>query len=205
MLVLKSLWRRASALLAIGLLAAFSLPLAAQTWPSHPIKLIVTQSPGGVTDVIARLVAQQLGEALGQPVVVENKPGAGGIVGTDIAAKAAPDGYTLLMLLDINTIFPSTTLKLNHDPASSFAPITLLGRGSHVLVVHPSVPVNNLRELIAYVRSHPGECLSSMFSRIRSAGGVIYRCWAASTSPLRPTWSRSSSIWQVWCGLSSRI
>lgn len=162
MLVLKSLWRRASALLAIGLLAAFSLPLAAQTWPSHPIKLIVTQSPGGVTDVIARLVAQQLGEALGQPVVVENKPGAGGIVGTDIAAKAAPDGYTLLMLLDINTIFPSTTLKLNHDPASSFAPITLLGRGSHVLVVHPSVPVNNLRELIAYVRSHPGELSAAL-------------------------------------------
>jgi tripartite-type tricarboxylate transporter receptor subunit TctC len=108
-----------------------------------------------VTDVVARLAAQHLGDALGQPVVVDNKPGAGGILGTDIVAKAPPDGYTLLMFVDANTIFPSTSKVLNHDPATSFTPISLLGRGSHVLVAHPSVAANNLRELVSVVRQNP--------------------------------------------------
>ncbi|MCX7233127.1 MAG: tripartite tricarboxylate transporter substrate-binding protein, partial [Burkholderiales bacterium] len=108
-----------------------------------------------MTDVVARLAAQHLGDALGQPVVVDNKPGAGGILGTDIVAKAPPDGYTLLMFVDANTIFPSTSKVLNHDPATSFTPISLLGRGSHVLVVHPSVAANNLRELVSVVRQNP--------------------------------------------------
>ncbi|NCV02398.1 MAG: tripartite tricarboxylate transporter substrate binding protein, partial [Proteobacteria bacterium] len=82
---------------------------AAQNWPNRPIRLVVPNAPGGVTDVVARLVGQSLGEALGQPVVVDNKPGAGGILGTEIVAKAPPDGYTLLMFNDANTIFPSTT------------------------------------------------------------------------------------------------
>jgi len=154
--------RRSYSALLVGLLAAACLPLAAQDYPNRPIKLIVPHSPGGATDAVARMVAQPLGEALGQSIVVENKPGAGGILGTDIAAKAAPDGYTLLMLVDANTIYPSTTLKLNHDPASSFAPISLVGRGSHVLVLHPSVPANNLQELIAYIRAHPGELSAAL-------------------------------------------
>jgi tripartite-type tricarboxylate transporter receptor subunit TctC len=162
MLVAHHLWRRASALIVVWLVALASFPLGAQTWPDRPIKLIVTQSPGGATDLVARLVAKPLGEALGQSILVENKPGAGGIIGTDIAAKAAPDGYTLLMLLDVNTIYPSTSLKLNHDPASSFAPISLIGRGSHVLVLHPSVPANNLQELVAYIRAHPGELSAAL-------------------------------------------
>ena len=128
---------------------------AAQNWPNRPIRLVVPNAPGGVTDVVARLVGQSLGEALGQPVVVDNKPGAGGILGTEIVAKAPPDGYTLLMFNDANTIFPSTTKVLNHDPAASFTPISLLGRGSHVLVVHPSVAANNLRELVSVVRQNP--------------------------------------------------
>ncbi|MCX7232486.1 MAG: tripartite tricarboxylate transporter substrate binding protein, partial [Burkholderiales bacterium] len=128
---------------------------AAQNWPNRPIRLVVPNAPGGVTDVVARLVGQSLGEALGQPVVVDNKPGAGGILGTDIVAKAQPDGYTLLMFNDANTIFPSTTKVLNHDPAASFTPISLLGRGSHVLVVHPSVAANSLRELVSVVRQNP--------------------------------------------------
>ena len=128
---------------------------AAQNWPNRPIRLVVPNAPGGVTDVVARLVGQSLGEALGQPVVVDNRPGAGGILGTEIVAKAPPDGYTLLMFNDANTIFPSTTKVLNHDPAASFTPISLLGRGSHVLVVHPSVAANNLRELVSVVRQNP--------------------------------------------------
>jgi tripartite-type tricarboxylate transporter receptor subunit TctC len=149
--------RRAGAFLLAGLLAACALPLAAQDWPNRPVKLIVPHAPGGVTDVVARLVAQPLGEALGQSIVVDNKPGAGGILGTDLAAQAPADGYTLLMLVDANTVYPSTMRKLNHDPATSFAPISVLGRGSHVLVLHPSVPANNLQELIAYVRANPGQ------------------------------------------------
>lgn len=149
--------RRAGALLLAGLLAVFSLPMAAQDWPNRPIKLIVPHSPGGATDAVARLVAQPLGDALGQSIVVDNKPGAGGILGTDLAAQAPADGYTLLMLVDANTVYPSTKIKLNHDPAASFAPISLIGRGSHVLVLHPSVPAKNLQELIAYVRANPGQ------------------------------------------------
>jgi tripartite-type tricarboxylate transporter receptor subunit TctC len=128
---------------------------SAQNWPNRPIRLVVPHAAGGVTDVVARLAAQHLGDALGQPVVVDNKPGAGGILGTDIVAKAPPDGYTLLMFVDANTIFPSTSKVLNHDPATSFTPISLLGRGSHVLVVNPSVAANNLRELVSVVRQNP--------------------------------------------------
>lgn len=157
MLVKTFLSRRSAALAVASSLAMACLPAAAQQdWPNRPIKLIVPHAPGGATDAVARLVAQPLGEALGQPIVVENKPGAGGIMGTDLAAKARPDGYTLLMLTDANTIYPSTS-KLNHDPDSSFAPISLTGRGSHVLVLHPSVPANNLQELIAYIRANPGQ------------------------------------------------
>ena len=89
--------------------------------------------------MVARLVAQPLGEALGQSVIVENKPGASGLVGTESAASAPPDGYTFVMFVDTNTIFPSTVKQLNHDPLKSFAPITVLGRGSHVIVAHPSL------------------------------------------------------------------
>ncbi len=149
--------RLIAAALAAGLAQLISLSAAAQTWPTKPLKIIVPHAPGGVTDVVTRTVAQPLGEALGQSVVVENRPGAAGLLGTEIVAKAAPDGYTLLMFVDTNTIFPSTVKQLQHDPATSFAPITILGRGSHVLVAHPSLPVNNLQELIAYAKQHPKE------------------------------------------------
>jgi tripartite-type tricarboxylate transporter receptor subunit TctC len=139
-----------------ALLAVFAVPAGAQTWPSRPIKLIVPHAPGGVTDVVARLVAQPLGEALGQSVIVENKPGASGLVGTESAASAAPDGYTFVMFVDTNTIFPSTVKQLNHDPLKSFVPITVLGRGSHVIVAHPSLGVRTLPELIATAKKNPG-------------------------------------------------
>ena len=128
-----------------------------QAWPTKPIRIIVPHAPGGVTDVVTRLLSQPLSEALGQPVIVDNRPGAAGLLGTEIGAAAAPDGYTLLVFVDTNTIFPSTVKTLRHDPAKSFVPITILGRGSHVLVAHPSLPVANLQELIAYARAHPKE------------------------------------------------
>src|SRR5204863_8821780 len=139
-----------------ALFVVLAAPASAQTWPSRPIKLIVPHAPGGVTDVVARLIAQPLGQALGQSIVVENKPGASGLVGTESAASAAPDGYTFVMFVDANTILPSTVKQLNHDPLKSFAPITVLGRGSHVIVAHPTLGVRTLPELIAYARKNPG-------------------------------------------------
>src|SRR4051812_41042215 len=150
-------YARAAFMLALSaVVVALMAPAGAQTWPSRPIRLIVPHAPGGVTDVVARLVAQPLGEALGQSVIVENKPGASGLVGTESAASAAPDGYTFVMFVDANTIFPSTVKQLNHDPLKSFVPITVLGRGSHVIVAHPSLGVRTLPELVAYAKKNPG-------------------------------------------------
>lgn len=144
-----------SCLLAIVVLVA--APATAQPWPNKPIRVLVPHAPGGVTDVITRIVAQPLGDALGQSIIVENRPGASGLLGTEVAARAAADGYTLLMYVDTNTIFPATVKQLVHDPDASFVPITLLARGSHVVVAHPSVPASNLQELIAYAKKHPTE------------------------------------------------
>jgi tripartite-type tricarboxylate transporter receptor subunit TctC len=150
-------YTRAAFMLALSAVVfALAVPADAQSWPSRPIRLIVPHAPGGVTDVVARLVAQPLGEALGQSVIVENKPGASGLVGTESAASAAPDGYTFVMFVDANTILPSTVKQLNHDPQKSFAPITVLGRGSHVIVAHPSLGVRTLPELVAYAKKNPG-------------------------------------------------
>lgn len=129
---------------------------SAQPWPTKPIRLLVPHAPGGVTDVITRIVAQPLGDALGQTIIVENRPGASGLLGTEVAARAAPDGYTLLMYVDTNTIFPATVKQLAHDPDASFTPITLIALGSHVVVAHPSLPVSNLQELVVYAKAHPG-------------------------------------------------
>jgi len=147
---------------AIGRAAVLGIALwagqaGAQAWPAKPVRIIVPHAPGGVTDVITRIVAQPLGEALGQSIIVENRPGASGLLGTEVAARAAPDGYTLLMYVDTNTIFPSTVRQLAHDPDASFTPITLIARGSHVVVAHPSLPVASLKEMIAYAKANPGQ------------------------------------------------
>jgi tripartite-type tricarboxylate transporter receptor subunit TctC len=142
---------------AIALACACSSGALAQVWPTKPIRVIVCYAPGGVTDVVARLVAQPLSEVLGHAIVVENKPGANGMIGSQIVADAPPDGYTLLMYVDGNTVLPSIMKKLPFEPRKAFAPITVLGRGSHVIVAHPSLPVRTLGELIAYAKKHPGE------------------------------------------------
>ena len=151
--------RTIACLRALGALVLASMisTAHAQSWPAKPVRLIVPHAPGGVTDVVARMVAQPLSEALGQAIVIDNRPGASGLLGTEVAAKMAPDGYTLLMYVDVNTIFPSTVKQLSHDPLGSFDPVTILGRGSHVLVAHPSLGVNNLQELAAHVKARPRE------------------------------------------------
>jgi tripartite-type tricarboxylate transporter receptor subunit TctC len=129
-----------------------------QGYPSRPIRVVVPFSAGaGVTDIMARLVGQHLGASLGQPVVIENRPGAGGIPGTEAVSKAAPDGYTLLMTnvaLVVNSYLYS---KLPYDPERDFTPVTLVNTAPLLLVVHPTVAAKSVKELIAYAKAHPGE------------------------------------------------
>ena len=149
--------RSAISIACLALGAALAAVVPAQAWePTKPITIVVGFAPGGVTDVISRLFAQKLSEQLGQPVVVENKPGSGGNIATDFVARAAPDGYTLQMWLDSNTIAPALYKKLNHDPMKDFTHISLLAVGPHIIVVHPSFAVNNMKELIDNVKANPG-------------------------------------------------
>jgi tripartite-type tricarboxylate transporter receptor subunit TctC len=141
------------ALIVIGALPLFS---NAQEYPIKPIKLIVPAAPGGGNDAIARLVAQSLSTALGQSVVVENRGGAGGNVGTDSVAKAAPDGYTLLLAFSGPLAMTPGLAKVPYDPVNSFAHIGLIAKGYQILVVHPSLPARNVQELIALAKAKPG-------------------------------------------------
>jgi len=128
--------------------------LAQVTYPLRPIKLIVPFAPGGGADFMARVTATQLGERLGQPVLVENRPGAASVLGNEMAIKSAPDGYTLLLVSGSYTVNPSL-YKLKFDPISDITPIIQLSRGGYVLAVHPQVKAQNLSELLALCRSSP--------------------------------------------------
>ena len=131
---------------------------AAESWPSRPIRLIVPFPPAGSTDILAREIALKLQDALGQPVVIENKPGAGGSIGSTEAARAAADGYTLLMgHIGTLAINPSLYPNLAYDPRTSFAPVALMARVPNVLVVNPQVPAKDVRELIALAKARRGE------------------------------------------------
>ena len=141
------------------LLAAMLLAAAcanAQNYPSKPIRIIVPQSAGGSSDLVARPLAAQLTQLLGQSVVVENRPGAGSVIGTDLVAKAPPDGYTLLVVAASVTMSPSL-YKLPFDPVRDLAPISQLTSLPNILVVHPSLPVKSVKELIAFVKARPGQ------------------------------------------------
>jgi tripartite-type tricarboxylate transporter receptor subunit TctC len=151
------MWRAISFALAL----AVALPAAAQGqagWPTRPIKIIVGYAAGGSTDVTARIVGQAMSERLGQPVIIENRPGAAGNIGTDATAKADPDGYTLVMATS-STIATNPSLydSLPFNVQTDFAPITLTAFIPNLLVVHPSVPADNLADFIAYLKANPGK------------------------------------------------
>lgn len=150
-------FRCALTLLLMLVAAAAAAAQPAANYPNKPIRIIVPQSAGGSTDLTARLVAQKLADALGQTVVVDNRPGAGSIIGTDIVAKALPDGYTLLVVASSITLNPSLHKKLPFDPIRDLAPITQLSAFPNMLVVHPTVPVKSVQELIAFAKSRPGQ------------------------------------------------
>lgn len=129
----------------------------AQTWPSKPIRLVVPFAPGGNTDIIARFIAPRMAQELGQQVLIDNRGGAGSTLGTNIAAKAPPDGYTIVMVSTAHVINPAVIKSLPYDSINDFAPVTLVADVPNALVVHPSLPVHNIRQLVALARSRPGE------------------------------------------------
>ena len=144
-------------ILAAGAAALFALPLPAlsQAYPSRPVTLIVPTGAGGGTDVVARVMSKRLGELLGQPVVVENKAGAGGIIGTQFVAKAAPDGYTLLISSNQIAMIPHLYKDVPFDPIKDFAPITSLAMLPTVAVANPNEPFNSMQEMVDYARRNP--------------------------------------------------
>lgn len=138
-----------------AMLSAATLSVQAEQYPERAINIVVPFSAGGVTDVIGRTVGEKMSKQMGQPVLVENKPGAGGNIGAAFVAGSKPDGYTLLMLIDAGTIAPALYPKLNYDPIRSFAPITMLGTGAHLVVAHPSFGPSNLQQLISAAKANP--------------------------------------------------
>jgi tripartite-type tricarboxylate transporter receptor subunit TctC len=149
----------ATAACAATLLVCAGLPTVAlaQTYPDKPVRFVVPYPPGGGTDVIARIVQERMGAVLGQQVVIDNKGGAGGSVGTELVAKAAPDGYTVLFTLSSHTINPAIFPKLNFDTVKDFEPVGLVASLPQILVANPKVPANNLAELIALAKAKPGD------------------------------------------------
>jgi len=151
------LTRRTALASLAGLAAA---PAFAQTYPSRPITLFVPWAPGGSTDILARIVAQQLHQSMGQPVVIENRTGASGNIGTSAVARAAPDGYTILFnTMSVHTMNHALFASMPFDGVKDFSPITLLAYVTNTMVVHPSVPANTVPEFIAYAKANPGKVI----------------------------------------------
>jgi tripartite-type tricarboxylate transporter receptor subunit TctC len=154
---MKKIFRVVSLVLSMGVLATNAGVAMAQQYPSKPIRLVVPFPPAGAADVLSRVIAEKLSQGLGQPVVIENRPGAGSTIGADLVAKSAPDGYTLLMASASIPIAANLYNKLGFDTIKSFAPVSLVGHVPHMLVVNPSVPANSVKELIALAKTKPGQ------------------------------------------------
>lgn len=142
--------------LVFGALAAFAVPAASQSWPAKPVRVVVPFGPGGPADVYARVLGHELSDVLKQQFVVDNKPGAGAVIGTDIVAKSPPDGYTLLMMSNTHTTNETLLSKKPYVLMRDLAPVAPVNSSDLVIVVHPSVPAKTLQEFIAYAKANPG-------------------------------------------------
>ncbi len=161
----------------VGLLLILTSGIAAaQPYPSRPVKMIIPFPPGGSNDVVGRLVANQLSEKLGHKVFVDNRGGAGGVIGTEAVVQAAPDGYTLLLISIAHAVNPSL-YKLNYDPIKSFAPIVIMATGPNVLVVNPTLPAKTVQELLALVKAKPGsvDYASAGVGSFQHLGGELFK------------------------------
>jgi len=163
---------------AFALLLALTAPAAAE-YPDHPVRMIIQFPPGGSNDVVGRLVARQLSVKLGQQVVVDNRAGAGGVLGTEAAVKEPPDGYTLLMISIAHAVNPAL-YKLSYDPVKSFVPVSIFATGPNVLAVNPQLPVNSVQELIALAKEKPGELdyASAGVGSFQHLGGELFKLTA---------------------------
>lgn len=152
----------------------------AEDYPNRPVRLIVPFPPGGSNDVVGRLVAMQLSTQLGQQVFVDNRGGAGGLIGTEACATAAPDGYTLCIISIAHAVNPALHSKLNYDPIKSFTPISIFATGPNVLVVNPTLPVNSVKELVALAKQKPGELnyASAGVGSFQHLGGELFKLTA---------------------------
>jgi tripartite-type tricarboxylate transporter receptor subunit TctC len=179
--------------LAAVLAASTATAFAQQAYPNRPVRLIVPFAPGGFTDVVARILGQKLSVALGQQFIVENKPGAGSSIGSDLVAKAAPDGYTLLMVSSTHVISPWIYKSLPYDPIKSFTVVGKLVDSPYVLLVHPKLPARNVQEFIAAAKANPGAihyASSGNGSAQHLMGGLFV---AMTGSPLKHVPYRGSS------------
>jgi tripartite-type tricarboxylate transporter receptor subunit TctC len=159
--------------------AVFMHPAAAEDYPARPVRLIIPFPAGGSNDVVGRVVATHLGERLGRQLVVDNRSGAGSVIGTEAVAKSPPDGYTLLLVSVAHAVNP-WLYRLNYDPVKDFTPVALLAEGPNVLAVHPSVPANSVSELIALARAKPGDLdyASAGIGTFQHLGGELFKVMA---------------------------
>src|ERR1700731_4685942 len=162
-----------------GLLLALTTAAAAQDYPSKPVRLIIPFPPGGSNDVVGRMIALQLSDRLGKQVVVDNRGGAGGIIGTEAAANSPRDGYTLLIISIAHAVSP-WLYKLQYDPIKSFPPVSILASGPNVLVVNPELPVHSVKELIALAKQKPGELFyaSAGIGSFQHLGAELFKLMA---------------------------
>jgi len=144
-------------LVALAFAVIWAGSASAQSWPNRPIRMIVPYTPGGYTDLMARLVGQKVADALGQTIVFENKPGANAIIGTDVVAKAAPDGYTFGTVIAAHAVNATLNPKLPYDTLKDLSYVSLMSVAPLIMIAHPSLPANNVKELIALAKAKPGE------------------------------------------------
>src|SRR4029077_18084295 len=165
-----------SRLVKAGVLLLALTASAAAEYPAKQIRLIIPFPPGGSNDVVGRLVAKELSDQLGQQVYVDNRGGAGGTIGTDIAAKAAPDGYTLLVVSSAHAVNPAL-YQLPYDHGKAFAPVGMFGSGTNVLAVNPELPVHSVKELIALAKAKPGQLnyASAGVGSFQHLGGELFK------------------------------
>ncbi len=161
---------------AAGLVLALTTAVAAQDYPNKPVRLIIPFPPGGSNDVVGRMIGTQLSERLGKQVIVDNRAGAGGVVGTELAASAPKDGYTILIISMAHAVNP-WLYKLPYDPIKAFTPISILASGPNVVTVHPSLPVNSIKELVALAKQKPGELqyASAGIGSFQHLGGELFK------------------------------
>jgi len=166
----------ATLLKAAGLLLALTTAAAAQDYPTKPVRFIIPFPPGGSNDVVGRLIATHLGERLGKQFVVDNRAGAGGVVGTELAANAPKDGYTVLIISLAHAVNP-WLYKLPYDPIKAFAPVSVLASGPNVVAVNPNLPVNSIKDLVALAKQKPGDLqyASAGVGSFQHLGGELFK------------------------------